>query len=208
MRLFFFIVLLINVATFAYLGYREEGGSSNKPALPPLNAERIHLVHTDQEGKRDAAVAQLTCWSWTGFKPASLIQARAALDKLALGDKLTQAVSEEYWVYMAPLKNKRDGEKKLAELKALAIEDGVLLEQPGKWQFAISFAAFPNEDGATIRLNQLKEKGVKSAKILKREALGETFLIQEVDEKLVAALNKLHAEFPETILSTIECKSP
>ena len=93
-------------------------------------------------------------------------------------------------------------------LKALAIEDGVLLAQPGKWQFAISFAAFPNEEGAIIRLNQLKEKGVKSAKILKRAAIGETLLIQQADEKLVAALNKLHAEFTETTLSAIECKSP
>ncbi len=201
------MALLINVAAFAYFTYREQGASQNKPVLPALNAERIQVLKAGATGQPDTG-DKLTCWRWSGFKPEALIRARAALDPLSLGEVVTQAANEEYWVYIAPLKNKRDGEKKLAELKTLAIEDGVLVEERGKWQFAISLAVFPSEDVAIIRLNQLKEKGVKSAKILKREAAQGTLLIQGANEKIVTALNKLRADFPETTLSPTDCKVP
>jgi len=207
-RLLFFILLLVNVAAFAYFSFQEQGVRPNKSALPALNAERIKIVSSGSAAKRDTSAEKLTCWRWRGFKPETLTQARAALEKLALGDKLTQPPSEEYWVYMAPQKNKRDGEKKLAELKALGIEDGSLVEERGKWQFAISFAAFPSEDDAIVRLNQLKEKGVKTAKLVKREVVGQALLIQQADEKLVVALNKLQADFPETTLTPVDCKAP
>lgn len=203
------MALLINVAAFAYFTYREQGAIQNKPVLPALNAERIQVLKADATGgsQPDAFGDKLTCWRWSGFKPEALIRARAALDPLSLGEVVTQAANEEYWVYIAPLKNKRDGEKKLVELKALAIEDGVLVEERGKWQFAISLAVFSSEDAAIIRLNQLKEKGVKSAKILKREVAEGTLLIQRANEKIVNTLNKLRADFPETTFSPTECKA-
>lgn len=209
MRLLFFILLLVNAAVFAYLFFQEPGVRPGKPMLPALNADQILLVQTDPTtGKRGAAGATSTCLSWRGLKPEALSQARAALEKLAEGVKISLPASEEYWVYMAPLKNKSDGEKKIAELKALSIEDGVLVEESGKWQYAISFAAFATEDDAIVRLNQLKEKGVKSAKILKREAAGDTLLIQNVGEKSVEAIKKLQADFAETTLLPVDCKAP
>lgn len=209
MRLLFFIFLLVNATVFAYLFFQEPGVRPSKPVLPALNADRILLVQTDPAaGKRVAAGDVSTCLSWRGLKPEALTQARAALEKVPEGIKISVPAREEYWLYIAPLKNKRDGEKKLAELKALAIDDGVLLGESGKWQFAISFAAFPSEDDAIVRLNQLKEKGVKTAKILKREALADTLLIQNVGEKSVAAIKKLHADFAETSLTPVDCKAP
>ena len=180
-----------------------------KPLLPALNADRIILVQTDStSAKRGAALGVLACLSWSGLNPETLLQARAGLEKLAVGDRLTQAAVEEYWIYMTALKSKRDGEKKLAELKALGIDDGILLEEGGKWQYAISFSAFRTEDDAIVRLNQLKEKGVKTAKILKREALRDNLLIQNADESLVAALHKLQASFAESRLLPVDCKTP
>jgi hypothetical protein len=84
----------------------------------------------------------------------------------------------------------------------------VLLEDRGKWRFAISFGVFPTEDAATVRLNQLKEKGVKSAKLLKREAPGNAFYVRQADEKTAAALNKLQARFSETALKQVDCRAP
>ena len=209
MRLLFFIMLLVNVAAFAYFTFREQGVGQNKPALPALNAERIRLLNADQRaGNHANSLDQPTCWLWSGFKPEELEPARAELDKLALGDKLTQPLKEEFWLYIAPLKNKQEAEKKLAELKALTIEDGTLLEERDKWRFAISFAVYPTEDVATVRLNQLKEKGVKSAKILKRDVAGDTFVIQRADEKIASDLSTLQARFAETVLKQFECKTP
>jgi hypothetical protein len=208
-RLLFFILMLVNAAVFAYLFFQEPGVRPSKPIPPALNADRILLVQTESAaGKRGVVSTTTTCLSWRGLTPEALTQARAALEKLADGVKFSQPAGDEYWIYMTPLKNKRDGDKKLAELKALSIADGVLLVESGKWQYAISFAAFPTEDDAIVRLNQLKEKGVKTAKILKREAAGDSLLLQSIDEKSVAAIKKLQADYAETSLLPVDCKAP
>lgn len=209
MRLLFFILLLVNAMAFAYLHFREQKEGPSRPALPALSAERIRMVGAETANGQGAAAAdQLTCWSWDGFKAEDLDAARTALEALGLGEQLKQSTKEEYWLYISPLKNKQDAEKKLAELKALKIEDGALLEERGKWRFAISFGVYPTEDAATVRLNQLKENGVKSAKLLKREAPGNAFSVQQADAKTAAAINKLQARFGETALKKVECQAP
>ncbi len=209
MRLLFFILLLVNVMAFAFYAYRDQGANSSKPALPELNADRIRLQGAAPAGGTVNSVSEKpTCWAWSGFKPENRDAARAALDELALGDKLTQPSKEEFWVYIPPLKNKQEAEKKLDELKALTITDAKLVDEGGKWRFAISLAIDPSEDAATVHLNQLKEKGVKSAKVLKREAVGDTFVIQQAGEKNVAALKALQTRFGETSLKQIECQAP
>lgn len=209
MRLLFFILLLVNVMAFAYYSYREQGASQNKPVLPELNAERIHFVNTTQVGGNLSSPSdKLTCWVWSGFKPENRDAARAALNDLALGSRLTQPSKEEFWVYIPPLKNKQEAEKKLAELKSLKITDASFVDEPGKWRFAISLATDPTEEAATVHLNQLKEKGVKSAKVLKREVVGDAFVMQLLDEKNASAVNKLQTQFSETSLKQVECKAP
>ena len=212
MRLLFFILLLVNVAVFGYFTYRDQGSANLKPQRPPVNADRIRLVNPADvpapTGKPGAAAPKLACMEWSGFKPEEIDPARQALDKLALGDKLTRPKVDEYWLYIPPPKNKKEAQKKLEELVGLGIEDGQLVEEAGKWRWAISFAAHPSEEAAIVRLNQLKEKGVKSAKILKRDALGNVFHILQADEKLSAELNQLKAAYAGTELKEIECKSP
>lgn len=211
MRLFFFILLLANAAAFAYFSTRDQGGASQKPQRPPLNAERVRLVNpADALAPRGnpAAAAKLACLEWSGLKPEEIAPAQQALDKLALGDKLTRPIGEEYWLHIPPQKSRKDAQKKLEELLGLGIDDGQIIEDAGKWRWAISFAAHPSEDLAIVRLNQLKEKGVKSAKILKRETPGNAFRIQLADEKLSAELNLLTAAYAGTELKEIECKTP
>lgn len=209
MRLLFFILLLVNAAAFAYYHFREQQASPGRTALPALNAERIRMVGgSPANGQAVVAGEELGCWNWGGFKAESLDSARAELEKLNLGDQLKQPDREEYWLHIPPQKNRQDAEKKLAELKALTIDDGALLDERGKWRFAISLGAYPTEDAATVRLNQLKEKGVKSAKLLKREVPGDVFFIQRVDEKTAAALNKMQTRFTESILKKVDCQAP
>lgn len=209
MRLFFFILLLVNALAFAYYHYREQQASPGRPALPALSAERIRLVGAEPANGQGATLTEpLSCWSWSGFKAEELDAARAELDALSLGDKLKQTTKEEYWLHIPPLKNKADAEKKLAELKALTIEDGALLEERGKWRLAISLGVFPTEDAATVRWNQLKEKGLKSAKLIKREAPGDAFSLQAIDAKTADALSKLQARYGETTLTKVDCPSP
>ncbi|MDP1680240.1 MAG: SPOR domain-containing protein [Burkholderiales bacterium] len=210
MRLLFFILLLVNVAVFGYFTYRDQGSANLKPQRPPVNADRIRLVNPADvpAPTGNAAAPKLACMEWSGFKPEAIDQAQQALDKLALGDKLMRPKVDEYWLYIPPQKNKKEAQKKLEELVGLGIEDGQLVEDAGKWRWAISFAAYSSEEAAIVRLNQLKEKGLKTAKLLKREALGNVFLILQADEKLSVELNQLKSAYAGTELKEIECKTP
>ena len=210
MRLGFFILLLVNAVAFGYFTYREQNRGHGGPAHAVLNAERIRQASPKDlttNGGQNPQNSALACWAWSGFKPENIDQARAALDKLALGDKLTQSVQDTFWLYIPPLKNKKEAEKQLQALKGLGINDGKLLEDAGKGRFAISFATYPTEDAATVRLNQLKEKGVKSAQVEKREAPGGAFIINQVDDKLAAALNQLKSNYDGTTLKEVACKA-
>ena len=212
MRLLFFILLLANVSLFGYFTYREQGAVNAKPHQSPVNADRVRLVNPAnapvQTGMPSAVAPKLRCLEWSGFTPEAIEQARQALNKFALGDKLTQPQVDEYWLYIPPQKSKKDAEKKLEELAGLGIVDGQLIEDVVKWRWAISFGAYPSEDLAIVRLNQIKEKGVKSAKILKRDAPGNALHILQADEKLVAELNKLKSAYAGAELKEIECKTP
>jgi hypothetical protein len=207
-RLLFFILVLANVAAFGYFTYHEQGAGGARLVHPALNAERIQQVSPEQlvlkAGTLPAPIKS-SCWIWSGFKPTDLTAVRASLDKMALRDKLTQPSQEEFWLYLPPLKNKKEAEKKLEALTNLNINDGKLVEESGKWHFAISFGAYPTEDGATVRLNQLKEKGLSAASILKREAPGNAIVLKQIDEKTVTELNQLKAGYPGSELKETEC---
>lgn len=208
MRLLFFILLLVNVAVFGYFTYRDQSAINVPPKHPPVNADRIRLANPDAGPVQGEPAPKLACLEWSGFKPEEMDLAKQALDKLALGDKLTRSKAAEYWLHIPPQKNKKEAEKKLEELLGLGIEDGKIVEEAGKWRWAISFAAHPNEDAAVVRLNQLKEKGVKSAKISKRDAPGNAFLIMQADEKLTVELAQLKLAYAGTELKELECKAP
>lgn len=211
MRLLFFILLLVNAATFAYFTYRDQGATSVKPPRAPVNAERIRLIQPDVPASTDKSASdtpKLACLNWTGFKLDEVDLAQQGLDKLALGDKLTRPKVEEYWLYIPPQKNKKEAEKKMEELVSLGIDVGRVVEETGKWRWAVSLGGHPSEEAAIVQLNQLKEKGVKSAKLLKREVTGNAFQITQVDQQLNAQLNQLKSAYAGTELKEIECKTP
>ena len=208
MRLGFFILLLVNAIAFGYFTYRTQEQSSSRPVHAALNAERIRLVDPKEliaNSGQNPQNPALACWTWSGFKPGDIDKARAALDKLALGGKLAQPAQETFWLYIPPLKNKKEAEKKLHELDGLGIHDGKVVDDAGKWRFAIGFATYPTEDAATVRLNQLKEIGVKSVQVAKREEPGDTFIISQADEKLAAALQQLQSGYAGTTLKETAC---
>ena len=70
---------------------------------------------------------------------------------MQLGGKLSQRQVEldrGYWVYFPPLKNKEAVNRKIAELKALGINDYFVVQGPGHWQNAISLGVFKTGDAA------------------------------------------------------------
>jgi len=76
--------------------------------------------------------------------------------------------SSSYWVHIPPLKNKREAESKVAELKKLGVKDFFVMQESGANNLAISLGLFSTEGAAESVLEALKEKGVRSAKMIER----------------------------------------
>ncbi|MGH3511958.1 MAG: hypothetical protein ACRDRB_06745, partial [Pseudonocardiaceae bacterium] len=50
-------------------------------------------------------------------------------------------------------------------LKALGVDEFVMMQDPGSYQWSISLGVFRSEAAAQVRLVQLKSKGVRSAQV-------------------------------------------
>lgn len=203
MRVLFFTLLLLNVALFGYLHSREQGARTGAAPHTQLNPERVQLAGSSVPGQ-----AKLACYEWGGLSAERMAAAEEGLAKLNLGERLSRPHIQEFFVHIPPLKSKADAEKKLSELKQLDVTDATLVEDPGKWRWAIAFGTHATEQDAIVQLNQLKEKGVKSAKVGLRDNLANAFALRDVDEKLGAELGKLVQGFEGSELKQVDCPAP
>lgn len=207
MRLLFFILLLANFGLLAYFYVQPPDGRAIA-AHAPLRADAIHIANERpaEAPERVASAGKGGCFEWSGLNDATLAKARDALEQLGVKDKLVLASTSDQWAYIPPFKTRTDAEKKLAELKALGIEDGEVMEDDAKWRYAISLAAFASAEEAQFYLKQLRDKGVKSAKVMERHAPVTSITIVDADDALHEKLEKLRADFDKTALKPVACK--
>lgn len=73
-----------------------------------------------------------------------------------------------WWVFIPPLSSRAEAERKASELKRLAAPEFFIVQEAGPNRFAISLGIFSSEEAANDRLNDLREKGVRSARVGER----------------------------------------
>jgi hypothetical protein len=208
MRLLFFILLLANFAIFGYFFAQPLMHGDSAIARAPLKPDsiRVRADAAKAAERPSSGTSKAICLEWSGLNEANFGDARDALDKLQLKDKLVLPSASDFWVYVPPLKSLTEAEKKLREVKDKGVEDGKVVEEAGQWRFAISLAAFPSEEEAQFYLKQLRDKGVRSARVLERQRQAYSLTIVGVDEKLRAQIEKIKADFDQTELKTVDCK--
>lgn len=208
MRLLFFILLLANFGVLAYFPFQPAQDGRSVTARVPLRVDAIRIQgEVPVEGPGRAAMATKgACFEWSGLSDATLAKAHDALEQLGIKDKLVLASTSDQWVHIPPLKTRDEAEKKLAELKAFGIEDAAVVEDNSKWRYAISLAAFASSEEAQFYLKQLRDKGVKSAKLIERHAPITSITIVDADDALHEKLEKLRADFDKTELKPVACK--
>lgn len=212
MRTVFFLLLLANLAFFAWT-YFGAGRASDEPQLieQQLNPNEIRLLNGEQVAKLAADRAKqaaerpkppppkapvAACLELGGFNPGDVAQVQKALEPLGLGSRLSQRRAEEiasYWVFMPPLRNRQSANNKAAELRKLGVEDFFIVQEDPKFRFAISLGVFKTEEAAKVRLEELKKTGVRTARVGPRETSVQKiyFAVKEVPDALVAKLNEL-----------------
>lgn len=222
MRLVFLLLVAANLALFAWFQNfaPADSAADPEPARRQVNPEKIRVLR-DREppapaAAKPAAPAPATpqataasaaapgaCSEWGGFAVAEAPKAEQALAPLALGPRLVQRRSEEtagWWVFIPPQGNRAAALKKTAELKTLGIDDFFVMQEEGKWRWAVSLGIFSSEDAAKSRLEALKAKGVRSAQTGERDtAVAKVwFQVRNVDAPLQARLRELAQGFPGT----------
>ncbi|MGE5384709.1 MAG: SPOR domain-containing protein [Betaproteobacteria bacterium] len=110
-----------------------------------------------------------TCVAWSGLATRDADRLSALLaekfDDFKQARRITPAGTPGWWVFIPPQPNKAEADKKAAELKKLGISDFFVVQETGPNHWAISLGIFSLESGAKDRLNALKEKGVRSARM-------------------------------------------
>lgn len=228
-------LLLANLLFIVFIqwGGALTGDSTNPQTQPPLNAEKIKLflppsatnniapspivppnplpaIGASHLAAQSAVQPSDTCMEWGEFSGNVLARATAAMDKLKLGDRLRLRQIEYtsgYWAYIPPLKSSADVDRKAAQLKAFGVEDYTVVLEDGKWRNAISLGMFKTEDAAQRFLDNIKAKGVRSAKVKERTSkfMLTAFVLNNPDAGTSEKLMELQNEFAGSELKAATC---
>ena len=216
MRAFFLLLVAANLGLFAWSRYNAapDSASDREPMGRQISPEKIRVLSgTEVKGlppsKPAADGAAKSCIEWGGFAVAEAPRGEQALEPLALGARLTQNRTEEtagWWVFIPPQGNRAGALKKTAELKSLGIDDFFVVQEEGKFTWAISLGVFRTEESAQSRLEALRAKGVRSAQTGERETRVPKvwFQVRNADAALQAKLREIVQGFPGTELR--DCK--
>lgn len=222
MRWLFALLLIANIAFFAVMQMpRGDAGSDSLASHAPYHAEQIRLL--PEAGSPQAQATETPsppappqiCLEWGVFPKQELDRAQNALKTLQLGENAVEVRSvpekaSRYWVYIPPLKSRADAQKKLEELKALDIEDSLVIQDNNKWRHAISLGVFSTQEAADKYLAELRSRNVKSARSGPR-TLDEghaSLLIKTGNPDSEAGLVRLKQDFPGTELKAVTCALP
>jgi hypothetical protein len=197
MRALFFIVVLANVAFFAWSWYF----TSTQAAAEGVLARRSEPDKLKIVPPAEASPAVMTrCLEWGGFTPTEYARAEKALEPLALDGRLGQRRVEgtaSWWVFLPPQGSRQGALKKAAELKALGVNDYFIMGEESDSPWALSLGLFRSEQAASARLAQLREQGVRSALVGPRDTVLPRIWLQvkAVDPALEARLKEIARQF-------------
>ena len=207
MRILFFLLVLVNLAFFAwhsgYLGQPEAPMGEGERLAQQYQPEKIRILTPDDAKKlADATkLRTLACVEWGTFPSGEADKAADALAALNLGSRLTTRKVEEtagWWVFMPPQGNKANADKKVDELKRLNVTDFFIVQDDGVNKFAISLGVFRTEEAAKNYLTGLASKGVKTAQAGERETrvMKTVFRLNGLDEAVNLKFDAIKRDFP------------
>ena len=212
MRAAFLLLLLANLALYAWLRYGASEAVEPAPlarqiapdklkvvapsSLPPVTALTKPPASAPAPTPAPAATASLACMEWGSFTLADATRAEQALEPLALGTRLAQRRTEEHagwWVFIPPQGNRQLALRKAAELKQLGVEEYFIVQEEGALRWALSLGVFRTEESAQARLAALRGQGVRTARIGARDTTVPKIWLQvkSVDAALQARLKEI-----------------
>ena len=181
MRALVFFLILVNLLFFAWMqGYL--GGNANPDAIrvqQQLNADRVRVVARDELPAAGAAkplkpekLPEDFCLVLGDLPLGELSQMESRVAEKFPSLKLERsqaAGSGSFWVFIPPLQNKQEADRKAGELKRFKVPEFYIMQEPPALRFAISLGIFSTRAAAEERLEELRGKGVRSARVGERD---------------------------------------
>lgn len=214
MRILFLILLLANVAFFAWDRYLRAPLSPEEHIRQvQMTPEKIKMVKGGPAPKPVAAMTEpgdVPCLEWGTFIGPEAARADAAIAELGLPAARVRRVATEargYWVLIPPLPGKAEADKMMETLKAQGVTDYTLVAEPPQKRNAISLGVFRSEEAAQNLLAAVRKKGVADAVLEPRENFFRqvVFYIREPGEAAVSKLAALRAAMPGTEVKAVGC---
>ena len=197
MRITVFLLLLANLLLFVWTqGYL--GASVNPDArhlAQQLLPERVRIVSrgepppaakkkTEVEKVVEKVVASAadnegdkkpveSCQLWSKLAAGDAEQVERLLTERFTafkGQRRNVGEITGYWVFIPPLANREEAVRKVAELQELGVKDYFIVPSSGSRPLAVSLGAYRGEEAARVRLEALRAKGVRSARIGERRS--------------------------------------
>ena len=214
------ILALLNILVFAYFQLAGFSASGDRDALPALHPEQIKLL-TDkelqalppvipaQEIQSNPSAADLKCLEWGIFNAEHLKKAQDVLAQIGLQVQLIEKPTQEskrFWIYIPPAASLDSAQRKIEILRQHGVEQTYIVQEE-KWRYAISLGIFQDEKLADNLLQELKNKGIKTAiKGIRTQETGQSVLaLNNVPVDKVDALNKAKLDFNDTELKEVAC---
>lgn len=198
MRLMFFLLLLANALLFVWgQGYwgGHEAGREPERLQRQIDPEKLHIASIPSAAS--TATTPLPASACKRIEWLSAAEAADMRNALAADPdwKIIQTPRPEepaHWVVIQELPNRALAEKKRAELRQLSINDGEIIEDAALGPYAVSLGVFRNQALAEDYLQSIVRKGVRSARLAKRELPPEKFALE-----LRAPTEALDRKLPE-----------
>jgi len=207
-RALFLLLLLANVALYAWSHYGPAGAAGPTPQARQVEPEKLRIVApadlpaVSVRKEKPAppapavAAAPTSCLEWGSFTVADAPRAEQALEPLALGARLAQRRTEEvaaWWVFIPSQGSRQGALRKAGELKNLGVGEYFIVQEEGEQRWALSLGVFRTEEAALARLAALRQQGVRSARVGPRETVVPKVWLQvkSVDAPLQARLREI-----------------
>lgn len=118
-----------------------------------------------------AGPVALACASWAGLTRAQAdgVLARGRRAEFRVNESSTTAPAS-WWIHLPPQPDRAAAERKAGELRELGVTDFFIVNDAGPTQFAVSLGLYKSEESAKRALDQLRGRGVQTARIAVREA--------------------------------------
>lgn len=208
MRSFFYLLVVINLAVFAWYGVWQEGlfGQFGASVAKSPSAQAVHASKVKSPQGLAGA-----CYELGPFpEDEGHEEIDAFLASLAIG---ADARSEEvevisnYWVFVPALASADEANKLLAEIRGAGVQDSYVIEA-GAHKNSVSLGLFREVDAARAREKQLRELGFDVQMQPRKQSAKMVYLrlSREAGEAFSRVSEQFSQRFPDDKYRAVACE--